>query len=289
MLATGIGAGTATAGTVAHERGPGSAPGTLNATQIERAEPRSILRQPLSGSAAAAPGPARVVPFTSQLVANPTVYPNSTWGKVFGKIRGVGPYSCSATVVRARNRSVVFTAAHCVRDPGPRGRWAKKFTFIPSYTGGARPFGAWKWKTMFVEKQWVKQGNSNFDYAAVVFKRNNGARLQDQTGALSLAPRVAKRQTYRAAGYPFNKANGEQMWECISGFDRTDPFYRGPGPRPIGIGCDMLGGASGGGWMIDGNRLVSVTSFGYANRPDELYGPRLTNRAEKMRRRAQRE
>jgi hypothetical protein len=78
------------------------------------------------------------------------------------------------------------------------------------------------------------------------------------------------------------------MWNCVSEFGDDDPFYRRPGPIPIGIGCNMLSGASGGGWAIPGDLLASVTSFSYDGRPRELFGPRLTKQAEKLRRKAAR-
>ncbi len=223
-------------------------------------------------------------PFRSAAVADPTAWPNSAWGKVFGRIRGVGSFTCSATVVPARNSSVLFTAGHCVKEPG--GRWVKSLTFVPAYEYGARPFGRWTAKAVFARKQWARRGNSNFDYASVRLRPNNGRRVERVVGSLGFAVNQPKRNTYRAVGYPFNRANAEAMWNCISEFGGGDPFYRPPGPRAIGIGCDMLGGASGGGWQIPGDFLASVTSFGYQNRPDQLYGPRLNSRAQKLRRAA---
>jgi hypothetical protein len=43
-------------------------------------------------------------------------------------------------------------------------------------------------------------------------------------------------------------------------------------PATMGIGCDMTGGSSGGGWVV-GNTVLSVTSYGYSNQPNVLYGP----------------
>jgi hypothetical protein len=40
----------------------------------------------------------------------------------------------------------------------------------------------------------------------------------------------------------------------------------------MGIGCDMTGGSSGGGWTV-GNTVYSVNSYGYSNRPNVMYGP----------------
>ncbi len=98
---------------------------------------------------------------------------------------------------------------------------------------------------------------------------NANGKVEAVVGSQGFAYNVnPKKKLYRAVGYPFNKFDTEVMWECIDKFAGYDPGYRGPGPKPIGIGCDMLGGASGGGWAIPGKALGqyylnSVTSFGY--------------------------
>ncbi|HKJ36104.1 MAG TPA: hypothetical protein VKA36_06020 [Solirubrobacterales bacterium] len=308
---------SATAKIVTHERDRGDGPQRVTAAQIERAEPRDVLRLPSAGAAAAQAAPAPDGPpryidgrppaagtaalsaaarpgatasgfrnFTSRKVADQTAYPNSTNGKVFGKIPGLGSYTCSASVVHAKNRSVLFTAGHCVKEPG-RGGWTKKLVFIPSYDRGSRPFGRWTWDAIFLKRAWAKRGNPNFDYAAITMRRSKGRTVERTVGSLGFAFNVpSRRQTYRAVGYPFNKFDTEVMWECISTYGGGDPLYRKPGPRPVGIGCDMLGGASGGGWAIAENRLASVTSFGFSDRPNQLYGPRLTKKANKLRLRA---
>lgn len=229
---------------------------------------------------------ARTGPFESHQVDEPASYPNSTNGKLFGRIPWIGAYSCSASVVRTRNRSVIFTAGHCVKEPG-RGGWARHLTFIPAYADGSRPFGSWTWRRVLTPKRWAKRGNPNFDYAAVVLKQDEGGRrVGHVTGTLGFAFGARRNRRYRAVGYPVNRARGELMWECRSAYEGPDPYYFGPGPVPLGIGCDMLNGSSGGGWTIAGNRLASLSSFGLIGRPDELYGPRFTRRANRIRLRA---
>ncbi len=43
----------------------------------------------------------------------------------------------------------------------------------------------------------------------------------------------------------------------------------------------MSGGASGGGWMAS-STLLSVTSYGYVNEPNRLYGPYLSRGAKAL-------
>jgi hypothetical protein len=47
----------------------------------------------------------------------------------------------------------------------------------------------------------------------------------------------------------------------------------------MGIGCDMTGGSSGGGWIV-GNDLYSENSYGYGNQPNVMYGPYLDDTAQ---------
>ena len=309
---------TAGAKLVRHERSAADGKQRVSRAAMARATPRELLRvpsaeadaYPAGGGADGPPGyvdgrpPAGQAlaagsgpdaessafgPYTSHEVADPTVYPNTTNGKVFGRIPGVGGYTCSASVVHAKNRSVLFTAGHCVMDPR-EGSFARKLVFVPAYDRGSRPFGRWSWDVIFVDRRWARRANINYDYAAVVMRRSRGRRVERAVGSLGFAFNIpAKRQHYRPVGYPFNKFDTEVMWECGSRYGGRDPFYRKPGPAPIGIGCDMLGGASGGGWSIANNRLASVTSFGFDDRPDELYGPRLSKRANRMRLAAGRE
>ena len=223
--------------------------------------------------------------FTSRAVVDPVAYPNSTNGKVFGAIPGVGAFTCSASVVHARNKSTLFTAGHCVKEP--RGNFVSSLTFVPAYSEGVEPFGRWEAREVAVKRAWARQGNSNFDYATVVVEPSAAGNVEDVVGSQGFAYNMKpKKKTFRAVGYPYNKFDTEVMWECIDRFAGYDPGYVGPGPKPIGIGCDMLGGASGGGWTLPGAYLNSVTSFGYDSLPNALFGPFFNKAAEKLRKQA---
>ena len=307
----------ASAALIRHERKAGDDSPRVSRAAMARATPLPLLRASDAGrdaypSAAGSDGRAGYVdgrpptqrsslagapsaqaaafgPYSSNAVADPGTYPNTTNGKLFGQIPGLGSYTCSASVVHAKNRSVLFTAGHCVKEPG-RGGWASKLTFVPAYDRGVRPFGQWEWDAVLTQREWAKRGNINFDYATVILRRSGGRTVEDAVGSLGFAFNVpARRQSYRPVGYPFNKFDTEVMWECGSGYGGRDPSYRRPGPAPIGVGCDMLGGASGGGWSIARNRLNSVTSFGFDDRPGELYGPTMNKKANRMRLAAGRE
>ncbi len=235
--------------------------------------------QPASGERKGkVPAGGRRPEYLSGAVPDPTTFPNTTNGKVYGRLKGFGGYECSGTVVDSPNMSVIFTAGHCVAE---RGRLASRLIFIPSYDRNDEPFGRWVFDTILVTKEWAQRGNFNWDMAAVLMSPQTGSGLlvQEAVGARGIAFGQARDQEYAAFGYPANKVNGQVMWSCDSRFFQTDPRPIGGGPIPFGIGCDMGAGASGGGWMIGSGVLNSLSSFGYGARSDVLYGPYFGGKA----------
>lgn len=219
--------------------------------------------------------------FTAGEVADYATFPNTTSGKVYARMRSIGPYECSATVVNTPGMDVVFTAGHCVAEaPGLR---AKKFVFIPSFHDGERPFGTWVYDRLVVPDNWARRGNFNFDFAAVVLSPLGGVPVEQAVGGgRAIAFNQPRDQLYTAFGYPFNRARGQRMRYCTSQYLRDDPHPTGSGELPFGIGCDMGAGASGGGWIVEPGVLNSVSSFGYDSRADILYGPYFGNTAQRI-------
>ena len=191
--------------------------------------------------------------------------------------------SCVAKLVVQAKASCPsnFTAAHCVRTR--QFGWARKFVFIPAYRDGRAPFGRWQWRAFHLPRGWA---GFRYDYAVVKLARLKGRSIQGRVGAAKLATGAARAQQYLALGYPLNIGNGWRMIGCRSPYARSDNTFGRP--RPIGIECEMTAGASGGGWLIGGPRLVSVTSYGIGSQPGVLYGSNLTGRAAKLLRTAER-
>lgn len=208
-----------------------------------------------------------------------TVYPTSTNGRIFGKFRGLGQYSCSATVVASKSQNVILTAGHCVFDR--EAGFASKVVFVPAYHDGARPFGIWQATTEIIAKGYFKILNPNNDYAALKLKSSNGA-IGSVVGQEGLAYGQPRGQTFQVVGYPYNLGKTELMWNCLTSFAGIDRHDRYPGQPDSGVGCDMTQGASGGGWSIrDGEGvpyLNSVTSYGYPKVKNVLFGPYLTKK-----------
>jgi V8-like Glu-specific endopeptidase len=227
---------------------------------------------PTSSAPAASDG--KGATFSSFPAPDPTDYPNSTNGKVFGKLR-FGIFECSATSIDAPNASVVFTAGHCVNNG--RGHWYdRRWIFVPGFDHGAHPYGKFVARKLWSTGQWVHHENDNYDIGAVVVHRNGaGQRLGNAAGGRGIATGRSRDQNFQAFGYPAESPfGGRRQWECDSPWSGNDPSSQSdPGPLTTSIGCDMTGGSSGGGWIIDGQYLNGVNSYGYNDEPDTMYGP----------------
>jgi hypothetical protein len=209
--------------------------------------------------------------------------PARTWGKVFFSAPD-GDYVCSGTAVSSQNKSVVWTAGHCAANPGAKSFYNDHWMFVPGYDNGKSPFGKFVGKRFFTTRAWYRLGDAAFDLAAVVVGRAKGKTLVDTVGGQGIAFNQPRPQEYVSGGYPADYPfDGRTLYVCdapLGGNDRT------ASPPTIAIGCDMTGGSSGGGWLVDVvdglGTLVSVNSYGYYSQPDAMYGPYQGNAAERL-------
>jgi hypothetical protein len=202
-------------------------------------------------------------PFTRY---EPATY-NPAHGKVFFS-SGSTNYVCSGTALTSGNESVVWTAGHCVNE-GP-GAFYANWAFVPAYKDGARPYGTWTARTLLTTAAWGQGGNFSYDEGAAVVNTNAGQTLTDTVGSRGIGFGQPAQQHYLAHGYPAAPPfTGGRMYICESDLGTRDTSAN---PPTMGIGCDMTGGSSGGGWVV-GNTVLSVTSYGYSNQPNVLYGP----------------
>jgi V8-like Glu-specific endopeptidase len=185
---------------------------------------------------------------------------------------------CSGTAVSAPNRSVVFTAGHCVHSPGGRhGEWYEgNWVFVPGYRYGQRPFGVFPAKWLDTTEGWFSAGSENEDVAAAVVGRNErGERLEDAVGGAGIAWNLKAAQVFDVHGYPAEAPfDGETQRLCSQtsflGHDPASVFSNGP--FNLAVECEVTGGASGGGWTIHGDVLDGVTDYGYEDAPAIDYG-----------------
>jgi len=217
-------------------------------------------------------------------IAEPAVPPYAVNGRLFvrqGDKRGF----CSATAIDSPSRQLVLTAGHCVNS-GPLGRrgrsaWSHFLMFVPAYTGGTAPFGAFiaHRKSVFALRQWVKFSNPNFDIGAIVTTPNaEGVNVADAVGGgAAIATDLSRRQDFQTFGYP---GESRSMQGCDSPYVGDDALtYRIPGPPTIAIRCHWAPGASGGGWLIEeGTAIDGLTSYGKETDRVHTFSPYFSKR-----------
>jgi hypothetical protein len=217
-------------------------------------------------------------------VAEPTIAPYAVNGRLFIKQGNKRGY-CSATAIDSPTRRLVLTAGHCINS-GPRGRrrtsaWSHYLEFVPAYSNGVAPFGAFvaHRKAVFAPRRWVKWGNPNFDVGAILTAPNaEGVNVADAVGggAKILTDR-ARQQEFQTFGYP-----GKRRWlqGCDSPYVGDDSrTYRLPGPPTIAIRCHWSPGASGGGWLTEeGTAIDGLTSYGKPGDRRHTFGPYFSRR-----------
>jgi Trypsin len=193
-----------------------------------------------------------------------------TNGKILAVSPGLGPYSCSGTAINTPSRSIVLTAGHCVLEGGRPGR---RIAFVPAYNHGKRPFGTFRVQAVYVMPQW-RRGNPDFDLAALRVKPNHLGFLTDVVGSRGVATSKSRLAAFQIFGYPAAALRGEELRTCRAHGLGTDPLTNVfGGPPTLPASCDMAAGASGGGWILDGEYVNGVTSYSYVGRPTRLHSP----------------
>lgn len=273
-------AAAAPAGTGASARLHPAAPAAAGeAARIARHWTPALMRatRPLD----APPGAGLTASASFAPVAEPTTPPNAVNGRLFVYRGGRRGY-CSATAINSANRRVVLTAGHCVNSGPEEGSiWSRYLEFVPAFTAGASPFGAFvaRRNMVFAPRQWVRFGNPNFDVGAIITEPNaEGVQVADAVGGgATIALDRSRRQLFESFGYP---KRGRTMQGCESPYVGDDHLtYRLPGPPTIALRCHWAPGASGGGWLIDGGTAINgLTSYGKPRDRVHTFGPYFSSR-----------
>jgi len=265
-------------------------------TDVRRGRPRSIaprlaadeaLLSPLAALAprgAAAPR-AYPYPFTRDLWRGPADdLVRATEGKVFFTKSDGRPYVCSATAISSANESVVWTAGHCVSTGGRGATFHTNWMFVPAYDHGSAPYGKWAARMLYTTQQWASSGSFRYDFGAVVVAPlPSGETLNYAVGGQGITFNAAPNQRFLELGYPQAPPfDGQSLYYCDTAAAVLSDPDRVYGPQTIGVGCDMTGGASGGGWLIGfdgvGGYVDSVNSYKIVApaslaQPLAMYGP----------------
>jgi V8-like Glu-specific endopeptidase len=167
-------------------------------------------------------------------------------------ITGLFPlHICTASVVRSANRSVIVTAAHCIRSGTGEG-----YEFAPGFHDGKAPYGMWRVTKAYAAPGWIQHHNDRDDFAFLVVepRRINGRlqRLQDVTGANALGYTPTPGTMVTVVGYPLGIGGSPK--HCRVATRRHGRYSE--------FSCSGFGdGTSGGPWLArgpHGRRVVGL-------------------------------
>jgi hypothetical protein len=251
---------------------------------------------PTSVAPAAAPGAPAASPQPLAAASVPRPYtnlPDRLTVKIFFTKATGGNFVCSGTIVNSTTKRMVDTAGHCVSDGA--GRFHLNFLVVPGYSSqcngcGDAPFGRWTARTVTTTTEWHNFSNFKQDLGYIVTNDLNGQRIVNALGGHGSQFNLPRSQQWLAYGYPAAAPfNGFNQYVCPSGRLADDnPNPARPGPLAIRIACNMTGGSSGGGWIINQSTagLGSVNghnSYKYVSGPlanvNHMYSPYYGNEA----------
>ena len=104
--------------------------------------------------------PARIKAVGKSVDLGPTGPKTKTWtgpqlktvGRMFMVNAAGADTWCTATAVKSANRSVVMTAGHCVRRSASPVNTNMSMVFVPAYSKGKQPYGAFAVRTVLTPR-----------------------------------------------------------------------------------------------------------------------------------------
>jgi V8-like Glu-specific endopeptidase len=229
----------------------------------------------------------RPIPFTRTEVEDPSLPEYAAHGVIFGT-SSMGDFACSGTAITSDNKSVVWTAGHCLHYLGEMSR---EVVFVPGYekeTFGetdameqTAPYGVWPAAELKVPTQWQTKENPLYDFGALSTSLNEtGAALGDVIPTRGIAFNQHPTEALQSFGYPgmpSTKFDGEHLQTCVS--QGSGRIWDGM----VAMGCDMQQGSSGGGWVMRNEFVMSNVSGGNMRVwPNMAFGPYLGNAAKAL-------
>lgn len=169
---------------------------------------------------------------------------------------------CTASVVRAKNDSVLVTAASCWLQTFHGKRYAPTQSRFYPGSGGLdtnnvphAPRGVWEVQSAVVPQNWVRDSKSTkHDQAFLVVKRNAAGKLIGKTGPANAiaVDKKNKQHGMTVLGYP--KSFENVMTHCVG----KSRGYDSLSPRLTAMRCPGMGaGAIGGPWIMPEGRLAN--------------------------------
>ena len=218
-------------------------------------------------------------------------YPYSTVG-VLTFWQYSNKYLCSAASI---GNNAIWTAGHCIHaGDGSEDGMSKDVRFYPAYKVDDKgivfaPYGEWKAYAVLTHKEWEKNGDLRYDIGGAVLELNNeGKKISEVVGSLGFSANLDNNRHWFNIGYPAAPPfDGTRQQICAAPFAFNDTNMNKP--YPVGIGCDMTGGSSGGPWIINfsgevgaANYLNGNNSYRYSEGPEEMFSPYFGDAAQNL-------
>jgi hypothetical protein len=242
----------------------------------------AVTVPPVAGQLGADP----IQPLASGVARPYRNLPDRLNGKVFFTDVNGSTFVCSGTVVNSQNQDLVDTAGHCVSNGS--GSFHSNWIFVPGYSSQCSgcadaPFGVWSARSLATRTDWHVSADLKVDLGYGVLNMLSGSHIVASLGGQGSAFNQSRTQAWRDYGYPQAAPfNGYDQFLCRSGrLADDDPAPGQAGPLTIRIRCNMTGGSSGGGWLIQVSRglgfVNSHNSYRYVGgpltNPGHMYGP----------------
>jgi hypothetical protein len=157
-------------------------------------------------------------------------------------------HSCTASVLQARTRDLLLTAAHCVSGTGAG------LVFAPGYDRGRTPYGVWAVTEAYVDPSWKQHQDPQHDYAILRVSHQQiagrSAGVQDVTGGAELiAPTLPDGTEVMVPAYV--AGTGDRPIDCVA------PLYHSAGYPGFDCG-GYLDGTSGAPWLVRSGSTLLV-------------------------------
>ncbi|MFC4951190.1 trypsin-like serine peptidase [Pseudonocardia sp. GCM10023141] len=232
------------------------------------ARPATQQATPAAGApAATAVAPQQAAPSPASTPAAPAPRWSAAGALFDGAPDALGAHFCSASVVDSPRGDTLITAAHCVTD-GDGTPPRTGMLFVPGYSDGVAPFGAWTVTAAAVDPRFVADADVEADVAFLTVSRPDSPPIEAVTGAFRLATDPGAVNNVEVYGLPDT--------------DEAPTIRAGTTSQPSEhqLQLDALGlydGVSGGPWVRDGDQVIGVTG-GYeqgGSTPDVSYATYL--------------
>jgi V8-like Glu-specific endopeptidase len=150
---------------------------------------------------------------------------------------GLADHFCTASVVDSPSRDLIITAAHCLAGSTPG------IVFVPGYHDGQTPYGIWNATQTVVDSSWSASSDQDHDVAFVVVAAQSGsAKIQDVTGAETLATSGSPAGPVQVIGYPLGAGKPISCRNTVTAF----------GARQLEFDCRAFTNGTSGGPFLAG-------------------------------------